>query len=209
MKKIGTNIAYYFSYHFRQAKSLYFSIFVCALCGVVLGVVLHFTTTFGAFVLNDDNQLLFDFVSCDVSLAQFVVSKIGNLLIAFLILFVCSLSFYSSLICFAFFVYQNLLLSSCCCEIAGAYGTLGFANVLFVLIPVNVIMFLVLAYFCCVCLERMLLAKKYKMSLKTSFLYKRHFWREIVAAVSFGVLAILLLSVVYSILLRNVSFVVF
>ena len=209
MKNMGGNVAYYFSYHVRQCKNVYFSILICAVCGVVLGVVLHFTTSFGSFLLNDNDQLIFDFVSRDVSVITFIASKVRNLFVAFLIIFVFALWFYSSFVCFAFFAYQGMLLSACCCQIIASYGVLGAVNVFVVLLPVNLTLFAVLAYFCCVCLQRTFMARRYKMSLKNSFLYKQYMGREVAFSVVCGLVAIVAFSVVYSVLLRNVGFVVF
>jgi len=209
MKCSGGRLLNYFSYHIKQSKTSYLLISICLLIGITLGIVLHFTSSIGAFFLSDGDQQIFDFVTKDVSLVKFIFTKEGNLLLAFIILFACCLSVYSSFLGYAFFAYQGFIFAASCCQIISTFGLLGIINVVVILIPINLALFGIMAYFTAVSIERALLARKYKMSFKSSFAYKQYYWREICFSVLFGVLFVIIVGVICGIVLQSVSFVVF
>ena len=209
MKSSGSRLNYYFSFHFRQSKQYYVLILLCTLVGAAIGIALHFTSGVGSFFLSDDDQQIFNIITKDSSIISFSLSKIGNFLVSLIILFVCALSAYSCFLCFAFFAYQGLLFAASCCQIISLYSLLGVFNVVLLLLPINIILFAFLSYFLAICLTRTMLAHKYKMSLKTSFLYCQYFWKEVAATTAIGVLFVIAVTIICNIVLRSVSFVIF
>ena len=204
-----TRFGYYFSYHFKECKTYYLVLSLTLFIGLIAGIILNFTTHFGNYILSDKDQYVFDFITHDGSILNFFYSKALNSFVAFILIFVSALSYYSSFLVGVFFVYQGLIFSASCCQIIALYKLMGIVNVFVLLIPINAILFALLIYFSVVCVERAYLAKKYNISFKNSFGFKRYYWREIILSFVSTNILILVISILYSIVLRSVSFVVF
>lgn len=200
---------YYLSYHLRQSKIYYFLLGFCLVVGIALGVVLQFTSRLGGYLLSDKDQQVFDFVTHDGSILKFFYSKALNELFAFGIIFVCGLSVYSSFLIGLFFAYQGIIFGASCCQIIALYKLMGIVNVFVLLVPINAILFLIMLYFSVVCVRRAATAKRYNIRFKSSFSFERYFWREITISAVISVIFVLAVSVLYSIVLRSVSFVAF
>ena len=161
MKGRHGRIGYFFLEHLRHKKNLYVAFLLALIVGLVLGIVLQFTSSFGSALLSDDDQVIFDFIAKDVSVLDFFLSKILDVVIALALVFVCSLSIYSSFLVFVFLTYQGMILSLVCCQIVASYGFLGVLNVVLILLPVNLALFAFMFFEGAVCISRALMAKRY------------------------------------------------
>lgn len=209
MVRIRGRFGYYITYHLRQNKTYYLLLILALSIGVALGVVLHFTSGIGSYFLSDRDQQIFDFVTKEGSVFGFFYSKAINELVAFLLIFICGLSVYSSFLIGMFFVYHGLIFGACCCEIISIYKFMGVVNVFVLLVPINFVLFVVMLFFATACLSRAVIAKKYNIGFRSSFSFDRNFWKKIIFSFLFVILFVFVVSVVLSFILRSVSFVVF
>lgn len=188
---------------------MYLALGLVLALGLGLGIVLHFTSGFGSRVISDNDQQIFDFVKNDVSVLDFFLSKLLDIVIAFVIIFVCGLSIYSGFLIYAFFVYQGMIFASVCCEIIASYGFLGVVNVLVVLLPVNLGLFALLFFESAVVLSRASVAHRYKMDFRSSFYYERGLFKCVLIAFVAAVVFVLAVAIVLSLVLRAVTFVAY
>lgn len=209
MKRAKGKLGYYFSYHFSQKKGFYFGFLIALSVGLILGIVLHFTTSLGGYLLSDKDQHIFDFITKDASILDFFFSKLLDIVIAFVLIFVFSLSIYSSILVFVFFAYQGMILGSVCCQIISSYAFLGVLNVFLILIPINLCLFALLFYEASICVSRASFAKKYNMDFKSSFYYERGYFKQLGLGLGVTILFLLAVTLVLSIVLRAVTFVAY
>lgn len=195
--------------HMSRKKAIYSALVLCFLIGVVIGVIVEITSSIGSLFLSDKSNSFFDFATNDVSTVDFFVDQLKNMLIAFFIIFATNLSIYSSFLNFIFLGYQGLLLSSSCGAIISSYGLLGIVNVVLIIVPINLALFVFYLAASELCFSRASDAKRYSINFKQSFAFQRHLVRNLLVCFVLALAVCIVVSLILPLILKSVLFVAF
>ena len=176
------------------------------LVGLVFGFVVVFANDGYLKLLNSENKSLYAYITGTAETGAIFWKTFMTFAIPFVLIFVLNLNFYTGLISYVFITYQSALLIMSCASVAGTYGVSGILNILFVMLPVNLMYFCVMAFFVVVCLSRSKLAHKSKS-------FKIGFDREYYFKIGIGFVSVLIVTIVacllYPLFLKNSIFMIF
>lgn len=179
---------------------------MCVFVGAIIGLIIVFSSGNFHLILSSKNKLLYSYINGSAELGGLFWSQLIKFLAPLVLIFICSLNFYSGLISFIFITYQAALFVLTSAALISLYGFSGVLNVLLVMLPVNLIYFLVLGYFVVLNFGRCLKAKKYRFF---AYGFDRNYF--ICLGVCFGavILISLLSSFIYPLFIKNAIFNIF
>ena len=193
--------------YLKKHSPMYISFLIFLLVGVLFGVIIGLSSDNYLKLLTKDNKLLFSIINGTVSSASLFWKKLIQFIFPMIIIFLLNLNFYLGIFSGLIIAYQGGLLILTIFAIVSTYGFSGVLNVLFVVLPINILYLGLLIFFASLCLKRSYLAKRNK-NFATS-LKSGEFLIPLCIAI-FGVLFIVFVGVVlYPLILKNAIFFIF
>ena len=193
-------------FHFKENKTLYFMLFLCLIFGFVIGFVLAFSSTNFVQLLTSSNKSLYAMINGTADYMGLLWKKFFGFAFPVVLLVVLNLTYYISLFGYLFITYQSALFILSCAAVIKTYSVSGVLNVVFLMIPINIVFFAVLFFAEVICLNRAKLAFKVK---QFSYGYDSVFFLQIVICVAMLFLVSLFACVVYPMFLKNSIFLIF
>lgn len=181
-------------------------LFLCLIVGLVVGMVLVFTSSHFVGLLTGSNKSLYAFINGTADYFGLFWKRFLSFLVPTILIFVVTLNYFLGFVGYLFITYQSALFVLSCSAVIKTYALSGFLNVLFIMIPINVIYFGVLFYLVVVCMKRAKLASRYK-----SFAYGFDgvFFSKISICVGVLLFVSFFACIIYPIFLRNTIFLIF
>jgi len=193
--------------YIKKHLLIYISFLVLFLVGVFFGVVIGLSSENFLKLLTSNNKILFSIINGTIGTGSLFWKKLIQLFLPMIIIFILNLNYYLGLLSYIIIAYQSGLLTLTIFAIVSTYGISGVLNVLFIILPINILYILVLIYFAVVCLIRSYNAKRNKcfaLNFKSN---------EFILSILIGFLCVLLITLVGTIIiplfLKNAIFVIF
>lgn len=198
---------YDIKYYLKKHSRLYISFLILILVGVIFGIIIGLSSDGYLKLLNKENKLLFSIINGTFSSGSIFWKKLIQLFCPLIIIFVLNLNFYLGLLSYVIVAYQSGLLTLTIFAIVSTYGISGVLNVIFIILPINIVYIVIMAFFASGCIERSYGAMKNKklgFNLKSS---------EFIFFLTISAMGVLLVSFVGVIILpfflKNAIFVIF
>lgn len=174
--------------------------------GLVIGVILSFTNESFYELLSSNKKMVFSIMNGTIDYLSFFWKVLFQFLFPLLLLFVLNINYYIGQLSYLFVGGQSALMVISFSAIISSFGIFGIMNVVFLLVPINLLYFLCLLYFGAVCRNRSKISKLDKNCLSgfdTDFLYKIAFGVLLIVVISF------LASVIVPTIFKTFSFIIY
>lgn len=204
--KLSRISAFDIKYHFKQNRSAYISFLVCFLVGLIIGIIVLFTTESYVNLLTSENKILFTYINGTANSIEIFSEKLLIFLLPVLLIFLLGLYYYTSLLSFVFVIYQSALLVMSCGSLIRVYGLSGLLNVLLVTIPINLLYFVALIFFAVTCISR---SKQALISKRFSEGFDEIFFIKVLMTILYIVIISFYATVVLPLFLKNANFIIF
>ncbi len=149
---------YDIKFYLKRHSWVYVSFLALLLVGVVFGVFVGMSSDSYLKILNKDNKILYSIINGIFSSGAFFGKKLIQLLTPMIIIFLLNFNFYTGLLSYLIVAYQGGLLTLTIFAMVSSYGISGVLNVMFIIIPINLLYIAVMIFFASVCKERSKLA---------------------------------------------------
>lgn len=146
-------------------KRLYFINLVVFIIGLVIGIVLVAGGQMDETIYTSINVSITDIIVNDYSVFSLFFAGLIRLIVPIIIIFIMFLTRYTSFLGHLYYGYQALLLGASIAGLVGEGGVAGVLNSLFVVIPINIINFFLIASSLVVFYKRLKLATTQKITL--------------------------------------------
>ncbi len=194
-------------HHFKKNSSYYFSFLVFALFGIVIGTIVVCGGDSYIHILTSESKVLYGFINGTAGVSGIFWKKFLGFFVPILLVFLLSLNYYLSLTSFVIVTYQSALLIMSSAALISIYGFSGVLNVLFLLLPINLLYMALLIVFSVICISRSKQGAKSKY-----FAYgfnDEAFWLQIVLCVLVALLLAFVATVILPIFLKNAIFIIY
>lgn len=155
--------------HLRKNVIYYIISCISIIVGVVVGIYLALTNYKYTSLLTATDNIMFDFINGTASYTEIFYSRLADMLLCLLIIFVFSLSVYSSIINYIFICYQTVLFVLSCGALVSLYGVIGIINVILFMIPINLLNILIMVIFNIYGIERANTCRSFSLNFFGSF----------------------------------------
>lgn len=135
---------------------------LCFFIGIILGLVISVSKTSYLSLLNVKNKTFINLINGTASPVALFWNCLAEFALPILIAFLFSLNYYLNYLNYVLLIYQSTLLFLSSMAVVQSYSFLGFLKVFLVLLPINLLYFLILIYWMAMCTKRSKLAKKRK-----------------------------------------------
>jgi hypothetical protein len=193
-------------FYFKQNKTFYIAFVFCFFLGVLLGIFFVVSNDGYLSLATSKNKVLFEFVNGTVNISEIFGNKLSSFICPMLFIFLLNLNFYVGIMSYIFVCYQSILFVMSMASIVSLYGFSGILNVLFVMLPINLIYFVLLSFFLVQCLSRSYEALKNK---KFTYGFCQDFYLKIGASFVAVFLLVAIFVIIYSVFLKNSIFIIF
>lgn len=193
--------------HFKQNASFYLGFLSAFVIGIVIGLVVAFSTDTYINILVSSNRVLHLYINGTAHIGTIFARQFFSFLLPMLLIFLLNLNIYSGLLSFIIVTYQSALMVLSSAALIVIYGSFGVLDSLLLMLPINIVYLFALSNFSVTCINRSLGAKRYK-----NFAYdfnNGEFWLKISLAIILVFLDTVLCSVIYPIFLKNAIYVIF
>ena len=181
-------------------------LFLCVAIGMVIGFVLVFSSSNFVTLLTSSNKKLYNLINGTADYMGLFWKKFMSFVIPTILLFLLSLNYYLSFCCYLFITYQMALFVLSGSAVVQLYAMSGFLNVLFFMLPINLVFFAVMFYEIATVLRRVRSAYKYK---DFSYGFDEVFWIKLGVCVLVLALLSFCACVVIPLFLKNATFIIF
>ena len=182
---------------------LFFTIF-----GFCLGIYLSLTGYKITSLLVTNDKLLFDYITGTASYISIFYSRMKTMLIAVVIILFCNLTYYTAFINYIYLTYQSALIVLSCGGIISLYRLSGILNVIFFIIPINLLTLLSISFLIVVSLERSRNAYKFKIPFRDSF-NQLNYYSKFGYGMLLMLVNIIFASLVLPLLMRSLTIIIF
>lgn len=193
--------------YFKQNKISYILFIGALFIGVIIGLIISFTSDSYLNLLSSENKILYSIINGTANSAEVFFDKFFVLIVPIILIFLTGLNYYLSLTSFIFIAYQGSLLMLTSMAVVFTYGIKGFLNIVLIIVPLNLLYFMVLIFFASVCLSRSRKANKLKSfshGLKEEF-----FIFSSIASVLAVIVICFIGTIILPLFLRNAIFIIF
>ena len=160
--KLSRIIKFDIKEYFKNNLSIYISFLIVFLVGMIFGVVNSVSSDNYLKILTKDNKILYSFINGSIKVGSVFGKYLWKLLLPLFLIFVLGLNFYLCLFSYLIIGYQSSVLIMSIFAIISTYGLSGVFNVLFIVLPVNLIYITTLIIFATENLKRSYNAKRIK-----------------------------------------------
>jgi len=194
--------------HFSKCKNLYIITVVTLIISIIIGIVLSFGDFNYLSILNSSDNKIFDLIIGDFKPKEMYYLKLKNILLFFMIIFLLNTNVYSSFLSFVYLGYQFLLFVFTCIGVVNLNGFVGLINVVFLLIPINLIYYFIMVVFNCVLVNRAFVAYKYRYKFLDSF-KSENVLRLIIVCFILSIIVCFVYSYIVPLFIKSLVFVVY
>lgn len=198
---------YDIKFHYKANSSYYFAFLMFILIGFVVGTIVVCGGNGYIHILTSDSKVLYHFINGTAPVFEIFWKKFVYFFVPLVLIFLLSLNFYVSLFSFVVVAYQSAMLVMSSAAIISLYGFSGAINVLFLIMPINLIYIAILISFGVFCLSR----SKQALRLK-SFGYgfdSNVFWIKLVFCVIAVFVLAFIATVILPLFLKNAIFIIY
>ena len=182
--------------HFvNHSKQYYISIFVTILA-IVIGLILSFSDYSYLSILNAKENMLFDYILGSINKVEIFYEKLKNVFLSLVVVFALNISVYSSFLAYIYVGYQFVLLILSTVSIISLYSFFGVLIVIFLILPINLIYYLILNSYNCILSKRASIANSLKLGFIDSFKENKTYVYIFIVIIMF-----LILCIIYSFIL--------
>lgn len=192
--------------HFRENRSYYFSFLMCFCLGIAIGIIVVSSNESYINLLTSQNKILYSYINGTYSISEVFWNQFFKFLLPLVLIFILSLNYYSSLLSFIFITYQSAVFIMSVSAIISLYGMSGILNFIFIMLPINLIYFAVMAFFMICVIGRSRLASRYH---EFGFGFERQFLVKLLISVCFIFFLCILASLIYPLFLKSAIFIIF
>lgn len=128
----------------RLNKKLYLFSLLVSVAGLILGIILSTTGGMEGGVYSTGQTSLYDIIVNDYSAFSLLWENLIRLILPLLIIYLLSLTKYTSFLAFIYLGYQSMLLGASIIGLVQENGVAGIINGLVVVLPINAVNFLLL-----------------------------------------------------------------
>ncbi len=172
--------------HFKSNAFYYVLATIFALLGIAVGIYISVTGYRYSALLSSADRNMFSYITGNAEYTSIFYSRLINILLCVLIIFVLTLTKYTSIIGFIFLGYQSALIVLSSAAVISTYGLAGILNAILFILPVNLANFFVMTMILVVGAERAKLQSKYKLKFMVSFKENNYFmWLLVLVAILF------------------------
>ena len=122
--------------------------------GIVVGVVLSFTNESFYELLSSNKKMVFSIMNGTIDYLSLFWKVLFQFMFPLILLFVLNINYYIGKLSYLFIGGQSALMVISFSAIISSFGIFGIMNVVFILLPINLLYFLCLLYFAVICRER-------------------------------------------------------
>lgn len=198
------NFLYNIKDYIKENKKTFIYLFVVSVFGFLLGIYLSIVEIDFLDVLKEKDEILFDLIKGEASISNLFFNKLLDCLLIFVLIFIFNITFYTWIFNYFFVAYQSLLFGASLVALTSTYNLVGIFCV-FLILPLNIISIVAITSMIVVLSNRAKFSHKHNVSFRDSFIYQKVFIK-LVVCFSIFILAILLYSVVYGVLLKSFVF---
>ncbi len=171
--------------HLNSSKGCFVIAGISCIIGIVIGIILAFGTRSYFNLLTNNNQTIIKYIAGSASLTELFWSRLFSTMLAIIILFICSLHYYSSFLGYCYLTYQSALLAIISKTIISFYGFSGVINFIFLLLPTNLVLLTLYILLFSIFVRRAKLTYRYKTNFCSSFLSDNFLLKSAVMLVIF------------------------
>jgi len=182
-------------------KKLYLLAALAATFGLVLGLVLAFSGGMESVIYSSTGSGLYEIIINDYSAFGLLAENLYRLLLPIIIIFLLSLSKYTSPLSYVYLGYQGCLLGASIVGLISSNGVMGVLNAIVMVLPINTLNFVVLISALVVFLKRLSLALSQRISLVHSL---KIFMPKLVYVFVSALVVSMVYAFLYPLLLRSV-----
>lgn len=193
--------------YLKSNLSIYISFLIVFLIGIIFGIINSISSENFLKVLTKDNKILYSFINGSVKIGSVFGKYLWKLILPLILIFILGLNFYSSLFSYLIVGYQSSVLMMSIFAIITTYGLSGVLNVLFIIVPINLVYMLALIVFAAENLKRSYKAYKLKMTFSGFNEY------EYILSLIFSILVVIVIcfvgAIIIPLFLKNAIFLIF
>lgn len=193
-------------FYFEKNKAIYFMLLFCFFLGIAIAIIISLSKSSYLGLLNIKNKVVINMINGSISLENTFWECIRLFVQPALLIFLFSLNFYLNILSFIFLSYQSSLLYLTIFALIQSYGFGAILKVFFILLPVNILYFLILMFWIVACTNRVKYAHKIK---KFSSGYNYEFITNLYIVLIGLFLLCLLVGGVVPIILKSAIFIIF
>lgn len=194
-------------YNLKKDKTVCLAFFVSFLLGIVIGVIIAITSDSYINILSSSGNIFTKMINGSSETSKLFWSSIFKMIVPLILIFVCSLNFYSGLISFVVVFYQSVMFVLSLVATISLSGFAGIFVVIFVYLPLNICFLFALTLFAINCMTRSkqsLKLKNFSEGFNSSW-----FWFGVVASLSLVLLVCVFGAWIYPLFLKNAMFLIF
>ena len=197
---------YDLKYFFQKNKRIYLCFLFFFLIGIIIGIVVAFSSDSYVSLLNTKDKVFYDYVNGKADFSKETIKLVLSFLVYQGIVFLLNLNFYSGLFSYILTAYQSSLMFLSLTALISSYGFGGVVATIFLIVPVNLILISANILFSGICVERSYNALKFR---HFSHGFDKEFWLIISFFVIFGILFSYLITFIFVVVLRRRIFIIF
>ncbi len=194
-------------FHYKQNSGFYFAFLVFVLIGLAVGIIIVCSGDGYIHALTSDSKVLYHFINGTANSSSIFWQKFIYFFIPLLLIFIMSLNFYVSLASFLVVAYQSSMLVISSAAIITLYGFSGVLNVLFLMMPINIIYISILISFAVFCLSRSkeaLNCKNFAYGINSDW-----FWFKLGSCVFATLVLAFVATIILPLFLKNAIFIIY
>lgn len=179
---------------------------MCVILGLIIGILIVSSSSSYLSLLKSKDKVLYSLINGTASKSELFWSRFCDYLFPLVLLFLFGLNYYLSFASFIYVAYQSAIFVMSMAALVSMYKFSGIVSLIFIIIPINIIFFLLMAYFVVTITNRAYYAKRcgrFGSGFDLEFASKMIFSFLVVTLLSF------ISSFVLSIVIKSVIFVVF
>ncbi len=157
--------------HIKQNTNILVWVGIFCALGIVLGIILLFGEKSYLSLLTNQNQTLMGYITGSVSTFGLLWNRLSTNLLALIIIFAFCLNYFTSYFCYLYFAYQCAVCTLICGTLISYQGLSAIINIIFLIIPSNIILLCILAFAFSVFASRAKRQYKFKQPFWNSFSY--------------------------------------
>ncbi len=169
-------------YHFKENAMLYVFAVVFALVGLAVGIYISLTGYKYTALLSPADKNMFGYITGTASYSSIFYSRLYDVLICVVIIFVLTLTSYTGILAYIFLGYQMALIVLSSAALITLYGITGILNVIFLVVPINIVNIVLFAFTLAIGLERANEQRRYKLGFVASFKETNYFFKLLLSA---------------------------
>lgn len=169
--------------HFKRNLIQYVISLIFIIVGIIIGVYFILTSISISSLLTTSNKTMIDFINGTANYREMFSSRFVDILICFLILFLFNFNYYTSFINYIFIGYQSSLCTIICGALITLYKVAGFINVIFFVVPINIINLAIMVVFNICGIEKCRVQKSLHIRFFQSFKENYYFYKVLICIV--------------------------